>query len=136
LACRDGTAYPEAWRKDRLPILLNCFEAVRERCGGKPIRILSAYRSPAHNAKVGGATHSQHVEGRALDLQPPAGVPLRAFWIIVKDLARTLPLRGLGFYADAGFVHIDTRPSTVTHIWRGGRPEAEVAGAKPHAIKG
>lgn len=136
LACKDGTPYPVEWRTNRLPILLNAFEAIRERCGGRPIQILSAYRSPAHNAKVGGAARSQHVEGRALDLRPPEGVPLRAFWILVQDLARTLPIRGLGLYLDANFVHIDTRPSTITHIWRGGRPEAEVAGIKPHAIGG
>lgn len=136
LACRDGSEYPQVWRADRLPILMACFEAIRARCGGKPIQILSAYRSPAHNAQVGGATRSQHLEGRALDLRPPEGVPLRAFWILIKDLAATLPLKGLGLYEEANFVHVDTRPGTITHIWRGGRPEAEVAGRKHHAISG
>jgi hypothetical protein len=138
LACHDAahTPYPEAWRTDRLPILLACFEAIRARCGGKPIEILSAYRTPEHNAAVGGVKLSQHVEGRALDLRPPEDVPLPAFWILVKDLARTLPLRGLGRYDEPGarFVHIDIRPSAITHIWKGNRTAPEGPGAKPHAI--
>src|SRR5512146_2429874 len=93
LACHDGTPYPEAY-EDRALQLAEVFEALRARCGGKPITILSAYRDPAYNASIGGATHSQHVEGRALDLRPPEGVPLPAFWILVKDLATTLPIRG------------------------------------------
>jgi uncharacterized protein YcbK (DUF882 family) len=116
LACKDGTPYPDAWREDRLPPLLDAFERIRERVGGQPIILSSAYRTPAHNAKIGGVSLSQHVQGRALDLLCPAGVPLRAFWSIVQDVARLSPLRGLGLY-DGGWVHIDTRPSNIIHLW-------------------
>lgn len=45
-------------------------EAVREKLG-KPIRVLSCYRSPEVNKLVGGAKHSAHLEGKAIDIQVP-----------------------------------------------------------------
>ena len=35
----------------------------------KPLLITSAYRSAAHNKRVGGATHSQHRLGKAFDIR-------------------------------------------------------------------
>lgn len=35
---------------------------------GMPVRVTSAYRSPAVNRAVGGAPHSQHLRGEAADL--------------------------------------------------------------------
>lgn len=74
MACRDGTPYPAEWEKRAL-ILGRAFEAIRAECGGKPIKVLSAYRPKTYNFRVGGMRASQHIEGRALDLRPPAGCP-------------------------------------------------------------
>lgn len=124
LACHDAsrTPYPEVFRADRLPPLLHAFELLRERCGNHPITILSCYRTPAYNASVpGAASQSQHCEGRALDLAPPEGVPLRAFWSMAQDIARLSSVRGLGLYErpGGGWLHIDTRPSNVIRLWHG-----------------
>ena len=35
----------------------------------QPVTITSAYRTPAHNAKAGGAKFSQHLYGRAADIR-------------------------------------------------------------------
>ena len=35
---------------------------------GFPLMITSAYRSPEHNAKVGGKSRSAHLRGRAVDI--------------------------------------------------------------------
>src|SRR5690606_9510833 len=68
LACKDGTPYPDEFKLDgRVFQLAAVFEDIRRVCGNKPIRINSAYRSPAHNKKIGGARNSQHLHGRALD---------------------------------------------------------------------
>lgn len=119
LACRDGTPYPPAWRTTRLPPLAAAFEAIRTACGNRPIRVLSAYRTPEHNRRIGGARQSQHVEGRALDLRPPAGMTVAAFVETIRRCAQTTApqIRGLGRYRT--FVHIDTRPSLRLVVWDG-----------------
>ena len=117
LACKDGTEYPLKWRGDRALALAGVFEAIREACGGKPITILSAYRTPEYNKKVGGAPLSQHTQGRALDLRPPKGMSIAAFGKIILALAAKegSPLKGFGWYSR--WIHIDTRPSAKLAVW-------------------
>ena len=108
LACRDGTPYPEEWRTTRLPALVELFEAIRLRVA-VPIEIGSAYRTPAHNRKVGStANPSQHCEGRALDLHTPSGWTLERFHELVRFMVPREPhFGGIGYYRWG--VHIDTR---------------------------
>ena len=83
---------------------------------GKAVTITSGYRTPAHNAAVGGAKSSQHLLGRAADI--------RVQGVSVEDVAAyaesLMPdWGGVGRYPkDAahpsrktGWVHIDTRPN-------------------------
>lgn len=129
LACKDGTPYPADWRDTRAVALAEVFEAVRAAIG-QPIVIGSAYRTQAHNARVGGAPRSQHLEGRALDLYPPKGWTIDRFYAAVRRvaLARENEIHGLGRYPT--FVHIDIRPRVdgrVT-VWTGTRAWAELKG--------
>lgn len=50
--------------------LLSALEELRERLN-RPIKLLSAYRCPAHNKHVGGAPSSMHMHGAACDLSTP-----------------------------------------------------------------
>lgn len=119
LKCKDGSPYPSEWRRNRAIILSGVFELIRGRCGNKPIQVLSAYRSPSHNKRVGGATNSQHLHGRALDLRPPAFMNLNDFYKIIKESAKYTALRGIGRYPASNFIHIDVRPSESLIEWIG-----------------
>jgi hypothetical protein len=49
-------------------VISSC-EATRTNLGG-PLGILSGYRDKAHNAAIGGASKSQHIDGTAIDPDP------------------------------------------------------------------
>jgi uncharacterized protein YcbK (DUF882 family) len=74
----------------------------------EPFQVISGYRSPATNAMLhrrseGVASHSMHLEGRAIDV--------RLGGFATRELAahaRTLGRGGVGFYARSDFVHVDT----------------------------
>ena len=89
----------------RLVKLCACLEQIRAAFGGRPVKITSGLRSPAHNAAVGGVADSQHVKARAADIVI-AGVSPRD----VAGFARTLAgLGGVGLYVEDGFTHCDVR---------------------------
>ena len=71
---------------------------------GQPVIITSGCRCPKHNAAVGGAPSSEHMQGIAADIQLSGTTPAQ-----VHDyLNKKYPDRyGLGLYSS--WVHIDTR---------------------------
>lgn len=83
--------------------LVALLEQIREATGGA-VTINSGYRSPAHNAAVGGVPHSQHVYGRAADIVVEGASPLLVGQIAEYYLGRR---GGIGVYN--GFTHVDTR---------------------------
>lgn len=92
------------------------WDEVRKRVG-KPIKCLSAYRSPEYNACVGGASRSQHLTGKAADC---TGYNTKAR--VLYDTALALRREGffkggIGYYPSSNFVHIDVRGSNAT--WTG-----------------
>jgi uncharacterized protein YcbK (DUF882 family) len=75
---------------------------------GAPYEIISGYRSPATNELLrqrggGVATHSLHLEGRAIDVRL-ADIALSD----LRDAATSLRAGGVGFYPQSRFVHLDT----------------------------
>lgn len=69
-----------------------------------PVTITSGCRCDEHNAKIGGAKNSKHVEGRAVDFKV-AGHSAAEVYDFIDNL---LPDRvGLGLYSS--WVHLDTR---------------------------
>lgn len=113
LRCKDGS--DTVMVDEALTVVLQC---IREHFG-KPVTITSGYRTPAHNAAVGGAKSSQHLLGRAADI--------RVQGVSVEDVAAyaesLMPdWGGVGRYPAkagraAGWVHVDTRADKAR--WRG-----------------
>lgn len=76
---------------------------------GRPITLLSVYRSPAYNKAIGGASKSQHVQFSAVDFVvqgSPVG-PLQWASALREMRSSGLFKGGIGTYAS--FVHVDTR---------------------------
>jgi hypothetical protein len=80
-------------------------QALRDRLG-RPLIVNSAYRSPSHNKKVGGATNSLHLQARAFDISMSNHDPA-----IFEAAARAVGFTGFGFYKNSGFIHVDTGPA-------------------------
>lgn len=106
-ACKDGT--------DPLFVdseLVQVLQAIRDHFGA-PVVITSGYRTASHNARVGGSKSSQHLLGRAADIQVQDTDPLA-----VAAYAESLMpgWGGVGRYPvkagrAKGWVHVDTRPN-------------------------
>lgn len=73
---------------------------------GKPMLITSAYRSAAHNKRVGGAARSQHRLGKAFDIRMENQNPAE-----FERAAKSVGFTGFGHYPKSGFMHIDTGPA-------------------------
>lgn len=80
-------------------------QALRDRLG-KPMLITSAYRSAAHNKRVGGAKNSMHMQGVAFDVRMENQDPHE-----FEAAARAVGFTGFGYYPKSGFMHVDTGPA-------------------------
>lgn len=103
---RNGAVHPMD------PRLLDVLFHLQRRVGARgPIQVVSAYRSPQTNALLheadpdGVATHSYHLDGKAVDIRLP-GLPLRT----LHKAAVSLRAGGVGYYPGSNFVHIDVGP--------------------------
>lgn len=65
--CRDGSDVPGEFM-DNVRRLAENLQVLRDHVG-KPIRIISAYRTPSYNRKIGGAKKSQHMVAKAADIK-------------------------------------------------------------------
>jgi hypothetical protein len=97
------------------PAAMDKLQALRTALG-KPLILNSAYRSPEHNARVGGKPASQHLLGRAFDVSMANHDPAR-----FEAAARNAGFTGFGHYPMKrdgrwNFMHIDIGPE---RFWTG-----------------
>jgi len=72
---------------------------------GKKVVMSSGYRSPSHNASVGGAEASYHMRCEAADFYIPGVDKAR---LIAYAMSNGL-VGGLGCYPGQNFIHVDVR---------------------------
>ena len=88
--------------------LLDALQSVRDYFDA-PVAVMSGFRTPSHNKKVGGKPNSQHLLGTAADITVDGKKPLEVYraidngWVPGVDPDRI----GLGLYGT--FVHVDVR---------------------------
>ena len=103
---------PKRLWKNIVPTL-RIVDELRETFGAR-CRILSSYRSPEYNRKVGGAALSQHKEFTALDITIDGVSPQPVYERLLQWRKEGKFKGGLGYYPSSGFVHIDTRSRNAT----------------------
>ena len=110
--CAGQNTYPPRGLWTHIAKTAQVLDHFRDRIG-KPIAITNAYRAPAYNACIGGATGSQHMQFTALDFKvsgmaaPDVAQALR--WL--RDVEGFFK-GGIGRYN--GFTHVDTRGHDAT----------------------
>jgi uncharacterized protein YcbK (DUF882 family) len=104
--CKDGSITPKSVISN-LEELAQNLQVLRDTASSR-IRITSGYRSPKYNKRVGGAGESQHVYGRAADIQVDGLKPKEVYNLIEQLIADgKMKQGGLGLYPT--FVHYDVR---------------------------
>jgi uncharacterized protein YcbK (DUF882 family) len=85
--------------------LIQKLQALRDKLG-RPVTVVSAYRTPEYNTKCGGAPKSQHLLGKAADIKVKGKTPLD-----VAYAAESVGFTGIGVYTHDGnkFTHVDVR---------------------------
>lgn len=83
------------------------FEPLRDWVGG-PIRINSFYRGPQLNKAIGGSKRSQHMEGRAMDLDDTYGHKTNAemFYYIKQNLDFDQLIWEFGTDENPNWIHV------------------------------
>ncbi|MER9217857.1 D-Ala-D-Ala carboxypeptidase family metallohydrolase [Mesorhizobium sp. M0644] len=84
------------------PEVLDRFQQMQDAFGAQ-LPINSGFRDPERNAKAGGAKHSQHMDGNALDIDV-RGMPI-ADRVRLIETASAAGFTGIGVYNNA--IHID-----------------------------
>lgn len=95
---KEGTPIPPPWIIENLMLLAQRLQVIRD-FYNLPITITSGYRTPAHNAKVGGHPRSYHIRGMAADIVIRGVTPRQ----LQKDFANWSG--GMGCYDT--FTHLD-----------------------------
>lgn len=97
-ACQCGCGFDTVDAK-----LLEVLEVIRQhyKC---PVKITSGCRCEQHNKNIGGADKSQHVQGRAADIQVACAHPHEVLDLLNKYYPDAL---GVGEYPR--WIHIDSR---------------------------
>ena len=104
--CRDGSDVPEELM-DNVILLAQNLQVLRDRVG-VPVRIISGYRSPTYNKKIGGAKRSQHMVAKAADIKIDGMTPLEVKEVIVELIKEgKMHKGGIGLYTT--FTHYDVR---------------------------
>lgn len=85
-------------------LAISVFQPARDKLG--PIRVSSGYRSPELNKVIGGATHSQHSVGEALDLQGIKVPNHEIFDFIRKNLVFDQLIWEFGDHKEPDWVHV------------------------------
>ena len=104
--CRDGSSVPDELLAN-VELLAKNLQVLRDYIG-MPIRIISGYRSPKYNRRIGGARKSQHMSAKAADIKVSGMSPDEVRDAILHLIGEGKMMQGgVGRYRS--FTHYDVR---------------------------
>lgn len=104
--CKDGSAMPNSVMINIIQLAKN-LQVLRDYLNTS-ITVNSGYRSPKYNARIGGVKNSQHVLGKAGDLNAKGFTPRQVADAIEKLIKEgKMQQGGIGVYPT--FTHYDIR---------------------------
>jgi uncharacterized protein YcbK (DUF882 family) len=105
--CKDGTPVPVEFHGNVLELAKN-LQVLRDFIKEPVLITGSGYRTPLHNARVGGAKNSQHLTASGADINAKNYTP-KQLAIVIEKLIKQGKMKqgGIGVYK--GFVHYDIR---------------------------
>lgn len=127
---QQGVPWGSASREGVDPRLIAFLDRVHPEIPGG-FNVVSGYRDPARNRAAGGASGSQHIQGRAVDTSGFRDDAARQAFL--ERAAKEGYIRGVGVYP-GGSIHIDTRDTPA--VWGpngylGSAPETFPTWAQP-----
>ena len=112
--CKDGSHVPDDLM-DNVRLLCENLQVLREELG-RPIRVISGYRSPKYNRRIGGARRSQHMTAKAADIRVSGMSPKEVRTVILRLIKEGRMMSGgVGLYTT--FTHYDVRGRNAR--WKG-----------------
>lgn len=128
--CHDGSPVPVELLQNLQRLVTDVLQPLRNRWG-RPLIVISGYRSPEYNKRIGGAGASTHMTALGADIRPIHLAELGALAGDVEEMWQggLLPdLGGFGRYAN--WIHLDARKAADGHLrrWHGRGVGAEDAG--------
>ena len=104
--CKDGSSVPDEYIEN-VKLLAKNLQVLRDKID-RPITVISGYRSPEYNKKIGGAKRSQHMVAKAADIIVN-GMSSTEVKDIIVSLIKCGEMHpgGIGLYQT--FTHYDVR---------------------------
>ncbi len=101
------------------PSVGKVLDALSKNPNAAGVSVNSGYRDPSKNAAVGGAKNSQHMKGKALDLNVKGLTDAQKQAVL--DAAIEAGAKGIGLYSSGNVVHVDTRaaPAVWSNSYKG-----------------
>ena len=104
--CKDGTNVPDELMEN-VQLLAENLQVLRSHLN-KPIRLISGYRTPKYNRRIGGARRSQHMLAKAGDIKISGMKPAEVKAVIQQLIKEGKMMKGgVGLYRT--FTHYDVR---------------------------
>lgn len=128
--CHDGTDVPANLIPNVTDLCIGVLQPIRNKWGA--VVVVSGYRTPDYNLKIGGAKKSNHMTASAADIHPLKPSDLPEFLKLIEKMhaaGELTALGGLGKYK--GWAHVDITHAADGHLRRwdghgvGSEPDAE-----------